>query len=448
MNDPQIAANQTDANQTRSKMHLVAYLKTGPTARHPGGWRHPEATLDDILTPERYAAIARTLEQAKFDGCFFADLFGLYDIHAGGPDAYVRRGGQISWLDPMVVLPVMAAATTRLGLGATLSTTLNTPYHLARWLGSLDVMSGGRAAWNVVTSATELEAKNAGLDALPPRELRYDRADEVLEACCKLWDSWDPDPFVLDKKAGIFADPAKVHYANYEGEWVKTRGPLSIPRSRQGRPVILQAGASDRGREFAARWAEAVFTIQRDEADMRAFRDDLHARMAEVGRPPKACAVLTAVSFVIGETASIARERADYLKSLVDSELTAASLSSNLGADITKVTDAASLAALQGTQGMKGSEQLLAQEMKATGATLSEVATRNAENEIVGTPEAIADHLQHLFESGACDGFVVSPTYFPGMFETFCRSVVPELQRRGVFRTDYAGATLREHLTE
>ncbi|MEC9434451.1 MAG: NtaA/DmoA family FMN-dependent monooxygenase [Pseudomonadota bacterium] len=434
--------------KTQSKMHLVAYLKTGPTARHAGGWRHPESRLDDIFTPERYASIARTLEQAKFDGCFFADLFGLYDIHSGGPDAYVRRGGQISWLDPMVVLPVMAAATTRLGLGATLSTSLNTPYHLARWLGSLDMMSGGRCAWNVVTSATDLEAKNAGLDGLPPRELRYDRADEVLEACFKLWDSWDPDPMILDKKAGRFADPDKVHYADYEGRFVKTRGPLSIPRSPQGRPVIMQAGASDRGREFAARWAEAVFTIQRAEEDMRAFRDDLHARMDAFGRPPKSCAVLTAVSVVIGETPSIAREKADYLQSLVDMELNAASLSSNLGTDITKVRDVADLAAAQGAQGMKGSEQLLAQEMKATGRTLQDVATRNAENEIVGTPEAIADHLTHLFESGACDGFVVSPTHFPGMFEEFCRAVVPELQRRGVFRTEYSGSTLREHLTE
>lgn len=431
-----------------SRMKLVAYLKTGPTARHPGGWRHPESRLDDILTPERYASIARTLEQAKFDGCFFADLFGLYDIHAGGPDAYVRRGGQISWLDPMVVLPVMAAATTRLGLGATLSTSLHTPYHLARWLGSLDAMSGGRAAWNVVTSATELEAKNAGMDALPPRELRYDRADEVLEACCKLWESWDPDPFVLDKENGVFADAEKVHYANYEGAFVKTRGPLSVPRSAQGRPVIMQAGASDRGREFAARWAEAVFTIQRDEADMRAFRDDLHARMAAFGRAPETCKVLTAVSVVIGETPSIARARADYLQGLVDMELSAASLSSNLGADITRIKDISELAAAQGAQGMKGSEQLLAQEMKATGRSFTEVASRNAENEIVGTPAAIADHLQHLFESGACDGFVVSPTHFPGMFEEFCRAVVPELQRRGVFRKEYRGATLREHLTE
>ncbi|MGL4290994.1 MAG: LLM class flavin-dependent oxidoreductase, partial [Phreatobacter sp.] len=196
----------------RRQMHLVAYLKTGPTAMHVGGWRHPDSTLDDILDPARYEHIARVLEAAKFDGCFFADLFGLYDIHGGSFDAYVRRGGQISFLDPTVVLPVMAAVTRNLGLGATLSTSFHTPYHLARWLGSLDVMSKGRVAWNVVTSATDLEAQNAGLSELPPREQRYDRADEVLEACFALWNSWDADAFVLDKQAGVLADPAKVHY--------------------------------------------------------------------------------------------------------------------------------------------------------------------------------------------------------------------------------------------
>src|ERR1700687_893825 len=187
----------------RRQMHLIAYLKTGPTAQHTGGWRHPESTLDDILEPSRYEYIARLLGSAKFV---------LYAIHDASYDAYLRRGGQISFLDPTVVLPVMAAATRHLGLGATLSTSFHSAYHLARWLGSLDVMSKGRVAWNVVTSATDLEARNAGLDELPPRELRYDRADEVLEACFALWNGWDEGAFVLDKKAGVFADPAKVHY--------------------------------------------------------------------------------------------------------------------------------------------------------------------------------------------------------------------------------------------
>jgi FMN-dependent oxidoreductase (nitrilotriacetate monooxygenase family) len=428
-------------------MHLIAYLKTGPTALHVGGWRHPEATLDDILQPERYQHIARVLEAAKFDGCFFADLFGLYDIHQGGFDAYVRRGGQISYLDPTVVLPVMAAATRHLGLGATLSTTFHSAYHLARWLGSLDVMSGGRVAWNVVTSATDLEAKNAGLDELPPREERYDRADEVLEACFALWNSWDADAVVRDKKAGVMSDPSKVHYANYQGRWVKTRGPLSIPRSPQGRPVIMQAGSSDRGREFAARWAEAIFTIQRAESDMREFYDDIKTRMMAGGRAPNECAILPAVSVVLGETPSIARERADYLNSLIDPELSLATSSSNVGADLSKLETGKSLSELQGNQGMKGSEDVLAQAMKAEGLSFKEAARkRNEGKDIVGTPEMVADRLQEIFESGVCDGFVLTPSMFPGMFEQFARGVVPELQRRGIFRKDYEGRTLRENL--
>jgi len=429
------------------RMHLVAYLKTGPTALHVGGWRHPEATLDDILDPARYQHIARVLEDAKFDGCFFADLFGLYDVHQGSFDAYVRRGGQISYLDPTVVLPVMAAATRHLGLGATLSTSFHTAYHLARWLGSLDAMSRGRVAWNVVTSATDLEARNAGLDELPPRELRYDRADEVLEACFALWNSWDEDALVRDKQAGIMADPTKVHYADYEGKWVRTRGPLSIPRSPQGRPVIMQAGGSDRGREFAARWAEVIFTVQRGEAEMREFHDDIKARMAARGRAPNECAILPAVSVVLGETDSIARERADYLNSLIDPELILASSSSNLGADLTKLDTGKTLAELQGNQGMRGSQDVVEQVMKAEGLTLREAVGRRREGrEIVGTATMIADRLQAMFESGVCDGFVLTPTMFPGMFEQFCRSVVPELQRRGLFRTEYAGRTLRENL--
>jgi FMN-dependent oxidoreductase (nitrilotriacetate monooxygenase family) len=429
------------------QMHLIAYLKTGPTALHNGGWRHPESTLDDILNPERYQHIARVLEAAKFDGCFFADLFGLYDLHGGSYDAYVRRGGQISYLDPTVVLPVMAAVTRHLGLGATLSTSFHTAYHLARWLGSLDAMSGGRVAWNVVTSATDLEAQNAGMDNLPPREERYDRGDEVLEACFALWQSWDEDAFVKDKAAGIMADPAKVHYANYEGRWIKTRGPLSIPRSPQGRPVIMQAGGSDRGRVFAARWAEAIFTAQRGREDMREFYQDMKTRMAAVGRAPNECVILPAISVVLGETESIARERADYLNSLIDPELNRASTSSNLGADLTKLDGATPLAQLQGNQGMKGSEHALRQTMQAEGLSLQQAAARRGEGQLVaGTPAMIADHLQSLFEDEVCDGFVLAPSMFPGMFEQFCRAVVPELQRRGLFRTEYGGRTLRQNL--
>jgi alkanesulfonate monooxygenase SsuD/methylene tetrahydromethanopterin reductase-like flavin-dependent oxidoreductase (luciferase family) len=238
-----------------------------------------------------------------------------------------------------------------------------------------------------------------------------------------------------------------VHYANYEGRWIKTRGPLSIPRSPQGHPVIMQAGSSDRGREFAARWAEVIFTIQRGKDEMREFYTDIKTRMQARGRGPEECAILPSVSVVLGETESIALERADYLDSLIDPELNRAATSSNLGADITKLKEGVTLANLQGNQGMQGSEDVLKQHMKAQGLTFAQVAeSRGRKRELVGTPEMVADSLQDVFESGACDGFVVSPINHPGMFEQFCRSVVPELQRRGLFRKDYTGRTLRENL--
>lgn len=432
---------------TARTMHLLAYLKTGPTADQPGGWRHPASRLDDILRPERYEHIARVLEDACFDGCFFADLFGLYDVHGGSVDAYVRRGGQISFLDPMMVLPLMGRVTRHLGLGATLSTTFHNPYNLARMLASLDHLTNGRVAWNVVTSATDLEARNFGIDELPARDLRYDRADEVLEACMKLWYGWEPDAFVLDKERGYFADPDKVHYANYEGRYLKTRGPLSIPRSPQGHPVIMQAGSSDRGRAFAARWAEMIFTVQRGIPDMQAFYADMKARVIEAGRPAEHCAILPMLSVTLGETESIANERAAYLRSLVDPELTLAFASSNLGADLTKLKDEASLAELQRNQGIKGSLDLVQQTMKAENLKLQEAAGKTWRDRMwIGTPEMIADRMEEAFKADACDGFIVIPTYHPGMHEEFCRMVVPLLQKRGLMRTRYAGATLRENL--
>src|ERR1700716_1855421 len=260
------------------KMRLVAFLKTGPTAHHHGMWRHPE-TDNDFLDPAWYEHVARVLEKGKFDCLFFADTLGLFDNYRGTFDAILRGGGQMGFLDPLPVLAVMSRVTQHIGLGATMSTTFHNPYQIARTLGTLDVLSGGRMAWNVVSSISNLEARNFGYDELPPRNLRYDRADEVMEACFRLWESWEPDALIVDKESGVFADPSKVHYVDYVGKWIKTRGPLTVPRSPQGHPVIMQAGSSDRGREFAARWAEVIFTIQRGKEEMAEFYTDIKTGM-------------------------------------------------------------------------------------------------------------------------------------------------------------------------
>ena len=430
----------------KRRMKLVAYLKTGPTALHEGGWRHPDSALHDIFDPRRYEHLARTLEEARFDAGFFADSFGVPDIYGGNFRTYVERGGQISYLDPMLVLPLMARVTTHLGLAATLSTTFHPPYLLARMLASFDLLSAGRAAWNVVTSATEMEARNFGGGALPPKDQRYDHADDVLQACCALWECWEADALVLDRERAVFADPDKIQYADYRGPYVQTRGPLAMPRSPQTRPVVMQAGASERGRAFAARWAELIFASTHTKADSIAFRNDIHRRMSEHGRQPGQCAVLNSMAVVIGETDAIAREKAEMLDALADPDLVLAHNSAMVGADLGRHLTAEAVAAARGTQGISGIDEGMQQVAAARGITYAE-AVRKPRGVVAGTAAAIADQMQDMFESGGCDGFIIWPTVSPTMFEEFGRLVVPILQKRGLVQTEYAPGTLRDKLS-
>ncbi|WP_159998371.1 NtaA/DmoA family FMN-dependent monooxygenase [Roseomonas sp. 18066] len=424
------------------RMRLVAYLKTGPTANHAGGWRHPAASLDDIFDPARYEQTARLLEQACFDAAFFADTVGVPDIYKGSYATYLKLGGQISYLDPMAVLPMMMRVTRHLGLGATLSTSFHHPHHLARILGSMDILSGGRMAWNVVTSATDFEARNFGGDGIPPKEQRYDRGDEVLEACCALWDGWDADAFVMDRAAGIFIDPSKVRYANYDGRHVSSRGPLSVPRSPQGRPVLMQAGSSPRGREFATRWAELIFSTPAGREDAQAYYADIRARLAAAGREAEGCAILPATAVVLGETQSIAEDRAAYLESLINPELVVAANSNTIGLDLSQDRPQP----VPGShQGIQGSRERVAARAQQEGISFAEAA-KKPRRLLVGTAESVADQMEDWFSSGACDGFVLWPTHSPGMFEDFCRMVVPVLQKRGLVQKNYAEGTLREKL--
>lgn len=324
-------------------------------------------------------------------------------------------------LDPIPVLAIMARVTSRIGLGATMSTTFHNPYQIARVLGSLDVLSRGRIAWNVVSSISHLEARNFGTGALPDRDARYDRADQVVEACLKLWRSWEPDALVLDRENGIFADPAKVHRAEYEGKHVRTRGPLTVPASLQGHPVIMQAGASDRGRDFAATHAEMIFTLQHAKAPMQAFYADIKSRMAAKGRPGEHCAILPSVDPIIGETELIAREKQAYINELVHPEVGLALVSTHIGVGLSQYPLDQPISALkiaQGAQGAQGSIDVIIQGTKAEGLTLGEACKRFATSElcpqIVGTPASVADQLQDLFEARACDGFILTSTVVPG----------------------------------
>lgn len=426
------------------EMHLLAYLKTGPTANHMGAWRHAESALDDVLLPERYEHIARVLESGLFDGCFFADGLGLHDIYKGGFQRRLELGGQIGFLDPMMVLPLMARATKHLGIGTTLSTTFHQPYNLARMLASLDILSGGRVAWNIVTSTRNEEARNFGMEELPQKDLRYDMAEEVVEACCALWDCWEEDSLVMDRERGIMVDGSKVHYADYVGKWYKTRGPLTMPRSPQGRPVLMQAGSSPRGRAFAARWAEMIFCPQSGKAALQTFYQDMHQRITAVGRNPRDCVILPQLEVVLGETQSIAEEKAAHLDSLIDPELELAMRSSALGVDLSKPVE--DLVAARGNQGMQSSLDQVQEVMKTKGVSLTEAVHIRSRAMLVGTAASVADQMQDLFESRACDGFIIAQMVVPSSLEQFCRTVVPELQRRGIYRRAYRGKTLRDNI--
>jgi FMN-dependent oxidoreductase (nitrilotriacetate monooxygenase family) len=364
----------------------------------------------------------------------------------------MEQGGQLALLDPLPILAIMSRASRHLGLGATLSTTYLPTYQLARALATLDLLSGGRAAWNVVTSASTIEAQNFGLDGVGPRDRRYDRADEVLEACCRLWDSWEQDALLIDRRSGRFADGAKIHAADYAGAWIRSKGPLTVPRSPQGRPVIMQAGASDRGRDFAGRWAEMIFTLQYDKPGMEAFYADVKGRMGDCGRDPASCAILTSIDVIVAETESIAREKQDFINALIRPEHGLALMSGHLGFDVSQFPLDQPLPDVRREEGSRGSFDIILRGAGEEKLTLGETARRFATSQlcpqIVGTAAQVADHLEYLFEGAACDGFIVNPTVFPGTFEQVVRMVAPELQRRGLFRTEYRGRTLRENLLD
>jgi FMN-dependent oxidoreductase (nitrilotriacetate monooxygenase family) len=432
------------------QMHLVGFVIAGPTWHHYGSWRHPESDGLDALDPARYEAIARVLEQGKFDGLFFVDFLMLFDSYAGGFGTNIREAGQMCMMEPTQLLAAMARVTSHIGLAATMSTAFYAPFHIARSFATLDHISKGRAGWNVVTSAMEREAKNYGLDRLMDKAQRYDHADEVMEACDALWNSWEEGALVGDRRNNVYGDPSKVHHVNYEGKWIRTRGPLTTPRSPQGRPVIMQAGSSPRGREFAGRWAEIIFTLQHAKPDMQAFYRDIKERVVRSGRAPQHCAILPAVDVILGDTESIARERADYINSLASPTLGLAEISNAFGIDLSGYPMDEPLADMELEQGCRGIFDIILQGTNAKNLTLREAGRAWAVNQmtpqLIGTAETVADRLQDMFESNCCDGFMICPSISPGGYMQFVKNVVPELQRRGLFRKDYAFNTFRENL--
>jgi FMN-dependent oxidoreductase (nitrilotriacetate monooxygenase family) len=431
---------------------LVGFLQAQNCSNFAGSWRHPESRLD-FMSPEFYAHIARTLEYGKFQLAFFDDRLGMPEFHGGRFAEAVENGIRCVKMDPIACLMPMAMATSRIGLGATYSVTYYQPYHVARLFQTFDHMTRGRAAWNVVTSMNDIEAQNMGAAAAPPHDNRYDRADEFMEVVHGHWDTWDDDALVLDRTTGRFADPGKVRRIAYQGEYFASRGPFTVPRTPQGHPVVIQAGQSSRGQRFASRWGEVVFTSNPMREDAARAYAALKAEAAGLGRNPDHMKIATLCHPVVGKTRAEAEDKRAFLDTLpleVDSLML---LSENNNFDfgakpIDEPFTEAELASMTGTQGNKDRVlKTLAGKRMPTPRDFIEITRRGRlPHPWVGTPKDIADIMEEWFTTPACDGFVVGAPCVPGSYEDFVRLVVPELQRRGLFHTDYAGTTLRENL--
>ncbi|MFF3878839.1 LLM class flavin-dependent oxidoreductase [Streptomyces sp. NPDC001978] len=439
------------SRQPGDQLALVAFMQAGNTSVYAGSWRHP-ATEHRYLDASYYADLGRLLERGLFDLMFFDDRLAMPGIHGGSVADAVRYGARPVKLDLSVVLGVLSQATSRIGLGATYSTTYHAPFHVARTFGTLDHLSGGRAAWNVVTSVNDREAQNFGVNQhMSPTE-RYDRADEFLEAVVGLWDTWEDGALVRDRASGIYADPSKVHELNYHGAHFDVRGPLTVPRSPQGHPVLLQAGSSGRGRDFAARWAELIFTGDPGIEVARNHYAEQKARIAEFGRDPGAVKICPMAYTVVGESEAHAAERERmFLNDLVDPMASLTLLSELMNYDFSAhdldeiVTDEL----VDKSTGIRGLVQNLRTHIGDT-VRIRDLAGHRATllqgPRFVGTATQVADQMEEWFMTEACDGFVLAATHLPGSFEDVVRMVVPELQRRGLYRTEYTGSTLREHL--
>jgi FMN-dependent oxidoreductase (nitrilotriacetate monooxygenase family) len=430
------------------KMHLAAFVVAGPVSGHHGGWRYPTADRN-LLSLDYYRNVGRVLEEGRFDLIFFADILAIPSRYQGSLDSQLRYGalGALR-LDPIIVLATMAASTKYLGLASTISTSYFHPFAVARTMATLDHLSGGRAAWNIVTSFQQAEANNFGLRDQLSRDERYDRADEFLDVACKLWDSWRDGAVVLDVEKPEFADPDLVRPVNHKGTWFDVQGPLNVSRSPQGRPVFIQAGASDRGRDFAARWAEIIFVTHASIDSAKEFYRDMKARAVKAGRDPDQMKILPGAVPIVGETTAIAVDKRGLIDGLADERAGLSTLSYHLDIDLSQFPEDRVLPTLD-VPGVQGHYKEVAELTQRRNLTLLQTGKQYGVGplrEFCGTGADVADRLEEWFEAGACDGFMIQMPYVPGGVEDFVRLVVPELQKRDLFRRQYEGVTLRDHL--
>lgn len=422
----------------KPKLHLNAFLIG--SGHHEAAWRRPSIRPERALTAEPYVEYAQTAERGKFDSVFFEDHLAL------SPNiAYVSR----DYLEPISLLSAIAVSTTDIGLIATASTSYNSPYDIARRFASLDHISNGRAGWNIVTSGYVDEALNF-VDSRPAHDDRYARATEFTDVACALWDSWEEGALIADQSTGAYADSARVHAIEHSGEYYAVKGALNVPRSPQGRPLLVQAGSSEAGRTFAARFADAVFTAQSELSKAQTFYADMKSRAAALGRSPDELVVLPGLVAVVGSTAVEAQERLDRLNRLLMPEFGVEQLTRLLEHDMSQYPIDGPFPDLpRSVQGGQTRFDMIISLARDGGLTIRQLIARMAAGSghllVVGTPTTVADAIEEWFVGGACDGFNVLPLDLPDGLDDFVDLVVPELQRRGLFRTEYGDGGLRGH---
>ena len=427
----------------RRTLRLGAFMR--PVGIHTGWWRYPGAAPDANFSWPVLKRLAQKLEAGCFDAFFMADHLAVLNM----PSAALKRSGTATSFDPATLLPALAAVTDRLGLIATGSTTFDEPYHVARRFAALDHLSAGRAGWNIVTTSNPDAALNFGRTDHMVHADRYRRAREFYDVVTGLWDSWADDAWVRDQESGVFFDPAKLHVLDHHGEFFNVRGPLNVARPVQGWPVIVQAGASDAGRQLAAETAEMVFAGSSSLEDGRALYADIKRRAEAAGRSRDAIKILPGCLVVVGDTDEEARRKRERLDSLVHPDSGLASLSIALGTDTSGFELDAPLPPIPETNASKsGRERVLAmaEREKLTVRQLAQRLGAYGGLALVGSPRTVADRMEEWLAAEACDGFNVMFPWVPGGLDEFVDQVVPELQRRSVFRRAYEGATLRENL--
>ncbi|WP_120006675.1 NtaA/DmoA family FMN-dependent monooxygenase [Nesterenkonia muleiensis] len=429
-----------------TKRIALAYLADFPGMSR-GAWRHPEVDPANATDLEAWEKLAQTAERGFFDLFFKADNPGTRN---DGMETYAQSPFFFYPLEPLTLISALARSTEHIGLGGTVSTSFFEPANIARIFASLDHLTRGRAAWNIVTTANDYAARNFGLDRLPPRDQRYAQAKESYDIVTSYWDTWEDDAFIHDKTNARYFDPKRFHNTNFDGEFFKVQGGISIPRPPQGHPVIIQAGASETGKNFAAETAEIVFGTGSSFEGAKDFYDDLKERVTHFGRTADSMKILSGVEVVVGETEEAAREKQEEFEALVPIDIQVRVVSEDLETDLSDLPLDQPIPVERVPKESNHHQQYFNEivALIEKGMTLREVAKtyKSSSTTIIGSPKQVADHMQEWIEGGAGDGFMVRGLWNPGNLEDFVDMVIPELQGRGMVRTAYEGRTLRENL--